>query len=30
MIVSKRLTDETASCLRARYCAGVPMLYVLI
>jgi len=24
--VSKRLTDGTAACLRARYCTGVPML----
>ncbi len=25
--VSKRLTDETADCLRARYCISVPMLF---
>src|SRR5215475_12946937 len=26
--VSKRLTDQSAACLRARYCTGVPMLRV--
>src|SRR5262245_21772087 len=25
--VSKRLTDEAATCLRARYCTNVTMLY---
>jgi len=28
--VSKRLIDDSAACLRARYCTDVPMLFGLI
>jgi len=28
--ISKRLTGETAACLRARYCTGVKMSLALI